>query len=297
MKKNTTFRGAIPALITPFKKSGAVDYATLKKLVEFQIDGGVDAIVPCGSTGEAATMTVEEYELIIKTVVSQTKKRVPIIAGAGSNDTKKAIHFSQIAKGAGADGLLHVTPFYNKPTPAGLLAHFKAVANATDLPIILYNVPGRTGANVIAGTTLAIAKEVPQVVGVKEASGNIVQMMEIVKSAPASFSVLSGDDVFTLPLIAAGGHGCISVVCNEVPQKFSDLVHFAQQKDFDSARKLHYELFDLMQVNFIETNPQPVKTALALMGKAEEVFRLPLVSMSAKNKEILKVVLKKQHLI
>jgi 4-hydroxy-tetrahydrodipicolinate synthase len=297
MKKTTTFRGAIPALVTPFKKSGSIDFATLKKLVDFQIAGGVDAIVPCGSTGEAATLALEEYELIIKTVVSQAKKRVPIIAGAGSNDTKKAIHFSQIAKGAGADGLLHVTPFYNKPTPAGLLAHFKAVANATDLPIILYNVPGRTGANVIASTTLAIAKEVPQVVGVKEASGSIVQMMEIVKAAPASFSVLSGDDVFTLPLIAAGGHGCISVVCNEVPKKFSDMVHFAEQKDFDSARELHYELFDLMQANFIETNPQPVKTALALMGKIKEVFRLPLVSMSAKNKEILKVVLKKQNLI
>lgn len=297
MKKNTTFRGAIPALITPFKKSGAIDFATLKKLVEFQIDGGVDAIVPCGSTGEAATITVEEYEMVIKTVVFQSKKRVPIIAGAGSNDTKKAIYFSQIAKSAGADGLLHVTPYYNKPTKAGLLAHFKAIANSTDLPIILYNVPGRTGANVTADTTLAIAKEVPQVVGVKEASGNIVQMMEIVKNAPAYFSVLSGDDVFTLPLIAAGGHGCISVVCNEVPKKFSDMVHFAQHKDFDSARKLHYELFDLMQVNFIETNPQPVKTALAMMGKAEEVFRLPLVAMSAKNKEILKEVLKKQHLI
>ncbi len=297
MKKNTTFRGAIPALITPFKKSGAIDFATLKKLVEFQIDGGVDAIVPCGSTGEAATMTIEEYEQVIKTVVSQAKKRVPIIAGAGSNDTRKAIHFSQIAKSAGADGLLHVTPFYNKPTPAGLLAHFKAIANSTDLPIILYNVPGRTGANVTAATTLAIAREVPQVVGVKEASGNIVQMMEIVKLAPEYFSVLSGDDVFTLPLIAAGGHGCISVVCNEVPKKFSDMVHFAQQKNFDKARELHYDLFDLMQINFIETNPQPVKTALAMMGKAEEVFRLPLVAMSAKNKEILKEVLKKQNLI
>lgn len=297
MKKNTTFRGAIPAIITPFKKSGAVDFTALKELVEFQIEGGVDAIVPCGSTGEAATMTTQEYEQVIKTVVSQVKKRVPIIAGAGSNDTKKAIHLSQIAKRAGADGLLHVTPFYNKPTPAGLLAHFKAIANAVDLPIILYNVPGRTGANVASATTLTIAKEVPLVVGVKEASGNIVQMMEIVKNAPAYFSVLSGDDVFTLPLIAAGGQGCISVVCNEVPEKFSRLVHLAEQKDFDSARKLHYDLFDLMQANFIETNPQPVKTALAMMGKIEEVFRLPLVPMSAKNKEALKEVLKKQNLI
>lgn len=297
MKKNTTFRGAILALVTPFKKSGSIDFVALKKLVEFQIKGGVDAIVPCGSTGEAATLAVEEYEQVVKTVVSQAKKRIPIIAGAGSNDTKKAIYLSQIAKKAGADGLLHVTPFYNKPTKAGLLAHFKAVANAVDLPIILYNVPGRTGSNVTADTTLAIAKEVPQVVGVKEASGNIVQMMEIIKQAPSSFSVLSGDDVFTLPLIAAGGHGCISVVCNEVPKKFSDMVHFAERKDFDKAMKLHYELFDLMQVNFIETNPQPVKTALAMMGKIEEIFRLPLVPMSAKNKEILKVVLKKQNLI
>lgn len=297
MKKHTKFHGAIPALVTPFKKSGAVDFVALKDLVEFQISSGVDALVPCGSTGEAATLAPEEYEQVIWTVVSQTKKRVPVIAGAGSNDTQKAINFSRVAKKAGADCLLHVTPFYNKPTPAGLLAHFKAIANAVDLPIILYNVPGRTGANVPASTTLAIAKEVPQVVGVKEASGNIVQMMEIVKNAPGYFSVLSGDDVFTLALIAAGGHGCISVVCNEVPEKFSRLIHLAEQKDFGSAKELHYDLFDLMQANFIETNPQPVKTALALMGKIKEVFRLPLVPMSAKNKEALKEVLKKQSLI
>lgn len=295
MKKQ--FTGAITALVTPFLKSGVIDSKLLESLVDFQITQGINGLVPCGSTGEAATMSLEEYELVVKTVVKKAKKRVPIIAGAGSNDTQKAIAFSKIAKKVGADALLHVSPFYNKPTAAGLLAHYKAIADSVDLPIVLYNVPGRTGANVTAETTLKIVKEVPQVIAVKEASGNIMQMMDIVKGAPSHFSVLSGDDAMTVPLISVGGDGCISVVANEVPKAFTEMTQAALAGDFVKAKKMHYELLDLMNVNFIETNPLPVKTALALMGKIKEAFRLPLVPMSPKNKEALVQVLKKQKLI
>lgn len=294
MKK---FRGAITALITPFREDGKVDIPVLKSLVSFQIKNNIHGIVPCGTTGEATTMDLDEYRLVIETVVKETNGRVPIIAGAGSNDTHKAIHYSLVAKKAGADALLHVTPYYNKPTPAGLLAHFKAIAKAVDLPIILYNVPGRTGSNVSAATTIKISKEVPQVAGVKEASGNIQQMMEIVQGVSSDFSVLSGDDAFTLPLMVAGGVGIISVASNEIPKAMSDLAAAALEGDFEKARKLHYKWLDLMNVNFIESNPIPVKTALALMGKIKEVFRLPLVGMEEKNKEALKAVLKSHQLI
>ncbi len=291
------FKGAITALITPFKEDGSIDLESLKELVRFQIKGKIDGIVPCGTTGETATMDLEEYKLVVETVVKEVKGRIPVIAGAGSNDTKKAIHYSQLAKKMGADALLHVTPYYNKPTANGLVAHFKAIAKAVNLPVILYNVPGRTGSNVPASTVIKISKEVPQVVGIKEASGNITQMMEIIKGVPSDFSVLSGDDAFTLPLIAVGGVGIISVVSNEVPKEMSDMVRAALSGDFNKAKKLHYQWLDLMNVNFIESNPIPVKTALALMGKIKEVFRLPLVSMEEKNKECLKEILKSHKLI
>lgn len=298
---NIRFFGSIPAIITPFKKNGELDLPTLKKFVEFQIQGGIDAIVPCGSTGEAATMDEKEYQTVIETVVKQVNGRIPVIAGAGSNDTKKAIRFSQIAKKAGANALLHVTPFYNKPTPNGLVAHFKTIADIVGLPIVIYNVPGRTGSNVSPAVIIRIAREVPLVKAVKEASGSIIQMMEIIKLAategPEDFSVLSGDDAFTLPLIAAGGHGCISVVCNEVPTQFSELVHAALGGNWDRAKSLHYQLWDLMNVNFIESNPIPVKTALFLMGKIELGLRLPLVPLEAKSEEALKKVLANLKLI
>ncbi|QQG40977.1 MAG: 4-hydroxy-tetrahydrodipicolinate synthase [Candidatus Levyibacteriota bacterium] len=284
--------GAITALVTPFTENGKVDIAALRKLVRFQIESGISGLVPCGSTGEAATLSEEEYQLVISTVVKEVKGKVPVVAGAGSNDTVKAIKNSKIAKKAGADMLLHVTPYYNKPTPAGLLAHFKTIANAVDMPIILYNVPGRTGSNITAATTLDIAKKVDHVIGVKEASGNINQMMEIVKGAPSHFSILSGDDALTLPLIAVGGQGIISVVANETPKEFSDMVNFALNGNFEKAKNLHYKLLDLMNVNFIESNPIPVKTALALMGKIKEVYRLPLTKISDKNKEVVANVLK-----
>lgn len=294
MKK---FTGAITAIVTPFRKNGEVDVQALKLFVDFQVKGGIDAIVPCGSTGEAATMDYDEYHLVVKTVVEEVHGRIPVIAGAGNNDTQKAIHLSRLAKEAGANALLHVTPYYNKPTPNGLVAHFKTIATAVNMPIILYNVPGRTGLNSTASTTLRVAKEVDQVIGVKEASGNIPQMMELVQKAPSYFSVLSGDDAFTLPLMAVGGVGCISVVANEVPKEFTQLVHAAQRGEFKKAQRIHYRLLDLMNINFIETNPIPVKTAVSLMGKMEEVFRLPMVSMEEKNKVLLRGVLKNLNLI
>lgn len=295
--KKVQFRGSIPAIVTPFKKNGVLDIAALKRLVAFQLKGGIDAIVPCGSTGEAATLDLDEYELVITTVVKEVNGQIPVIAGAGSNDTKKAIALSKIAKKAGTDALLHVTPFYNKPTPAGLLAHFRAIADSIKLPIILYNVPGRTGSHVSASTIVKIATEVPLVVAVKEASGNIPQMMEIIKNAPSDFAVLSGDDAFSLPLIAVGGSGCISVVCNEIPQEFSDMIHYALDGNWQEARNLHYKYLDLMNVNFIESNPIPVKTALSLMGRIEKSFRLPLCPLEEKNEEKVKKVLKEVKLI
>ncbi len=295
MKKS--FTGAITALVTPFEKSGKIDIFTLKKLVKFQIENGISGIVVAGSTGEAATMDVKEYELVVKTVVKIAKGLIPIIAGAGSNDTKKAIHLSQIAKKAGADALLHVTPYYNKPSPAGLLAHYREIAKAVKMPIILYNVPGRTGLNVLPNTVLAIAKEVPLVIGIKEASGNVAQIGELIQKAAPTFIVLSGDDALTLPIMAMGGHGCISVVANQKPKEFSELVKVAQAGDFARAKELHYQLLDLMNVNFIETNPVPVKTSLAIMGMIKEVFRLPLAPLTMKNREVLISVLKKQRLL
>ena len=294
MKK---FTGAITALATPFKKDGSIDVLALRGLVRFQIQNGINGIVPCGSTGEAATMNNEDYQLVVRTVAEESRGRVPIIAGAGSNDTVKAIKLSQLAKEAGADALLHVTPFYNKPTVNGLVAHYSAIADAVDMPIVLYNVPGRTGLNATAATTIRIAKEVPQVVAVKEASGDIQQMMAIVKGAPSHFSILSGDDAFTVPLISIGGHGIISVVSNEIPGPFTKMVQAALEGDFAKARKLHYIYLDLMKINFIETNPLPVKTALYMMGKIQEVFRLPLVPMEEKNKETLRKVLKEVGLL
>lgn len=289
--------GAIPAIITPFKKDKSIDIEALRKFVSFQVKNGVDAIVACGSTGEAATLNIDEMSLVIKTVVETVNGKIPVIGGAGSNNTERAIELSQIAKDAGADVLLHVTPFYNKPTPKGLIAHFKAIADATDMPIILYNVPGRTGSNVTASTLLAIAKEVSQVVAVKEASGDVEQVMEIIKGKAKDFTVLSGDDAITLPLMSIGAAGCISVACNEIPKEFSQMTKLALEGNWEKAKKIHYELLDLMHVNFIESNPIPVKTALFLMGKIQESFRLPLTTITDKNRDVLISVLKKQGLI
>jgi 4-hydroxy-tetrahydrodipicolinate synthase len=295
------FFGSIPAIVTPFKKNGGLDLPALEKVVAYQLKGGVDGIVVAGSTGEAVTLNDEEYVLVVKTVVKKVAGRVPVIAGAGSNDTQKAIRFSLLAKSAGVDGLLHVTPCYNKPMPDGLVLHFKAIAQAVKLPIILYNVPSRTGSNVSPSVIVRIAREVPEVIAVKEASGSLNQMMEIInevkKKGPKDFVVLAGDDAIALPLIAVGGKGCISVVCNEVPKMFSDMIHLALKGNLKEAGKLHYRMLDLMNINFIESNPIPVKTALAMMGIITESLRLPLTFIEKKNRAPIEKTLKELKLI
>lgn len=295
MKK--LFRGTFTALVTPFRKDGSIDIETYEKFIEWQIASGVDGVVSCASTGEGATLELDEYKLLFETAVRVAKKRVPVIAGASNNNTKRAVELSEIAKKAGVDALLHTNPYYNKPTLSGLLAHFGAIAKATDLPIIIYNIPGRTASNMSADAVLTILKEVPQVVGIKEASGNIAQITDIIKRAPSYFSLLSGDDQLTLPLISLGGDGVICTTSNEIPKEFSILVRAALNGDFNKARKLHYEWLDLMDVNFIETNPIVVKTALTAMGKITEVFRLPLTPMTPENKRRLIEVLKKHKLV
>lgn len=299
--KSIKFFGSIPAIVTPFKKNGDLDLPALEKLVDFQLAGGIDAIVVAGSTGEAATLNEDEYVTVVKTVVKKVGGKIPVIAGAGSNDTKKAVHFSQLARDAGVDALLHVTPYYNKPTPNGLVLHYKEIAKAVDLPIIMYNVPGRTGSNVLPAVVVRIAREVPSVVAIKEASGSLDQMKEIMsevaKNGPKDFVVLVGDDALTLPLIGLGGKGCISVVCNEVPKKFSDMVHFALAGKKEEAEKLHNELLPLMNINFVESNPIPVKTALSMMGMIEEGFRLPLTNIEDKNRSKVEEVLRDLNLI
>ena len=302
--KNIKIFGSIPAIVTPFKKNGDLDLPALEKVVQYQLDGGVDAIVVAGSTGEAATLNDEEYVTVVKTVVKKVAGKVPVIAGAGSNDTKKAVNLSLLAKSVGADALLHVTPCYNKPTPNGLVLHFKEIANAVDLPIIIYNVPGRTGSNIMPSTIIRIAREVPSVIAVKEASGSLNQMMEIIneieKNGPKDFAVLSGDDALTLPLISVGGKGCISVVCNEVPKLFSDMIHFALEgnsKSLREAKKLHYQMLPLMNINFIESNPIPVKAVMSMMGFIENSLRLPLTILEDKNKPAVERVLKDLNLI
>ena len=299
--KKIKFFGSIPAIVTPFKKNGDLDLPALGKIVAYQLKNGVDAIVVAGSTGEAATLNDDEYATVIKTVVKKVSGRIPVIAGAGSNDTKKAIHFSKLAKSAGADALLHVTPYYNKPTSNGLVLHFKEIAKAVDMPIIIYNVPGRTGSNVSPQVIVRIAREVPEIVAVKEASGSLNQMMEIInevgKNGPKDFTVLAGDDAIALPLIALGGKGCISVVCNEVPKLFSDMIHFALADNFKEAKNLHYKILPLMNVNFVESNPIPVKTAMAMMGFIEESLRLPLTLIEEKNRILVEKTLKELKLI
>ncbi len=296
MKQNT-LEGAITAIVTPFTKKGAVDFPALKRFLKYQIDGGINGIVACGSTGEAVTLNEEEFSAVVKFTVDEIGSRVPVWAGAGSNDTAYAIRLSKIAEANGVDGLLHVTPFYNKPTPNGLVAHYKAIAQAVNLPIILYNVPGRTGSNVLPATILRIAKEVPQVIGVKEASGNINQIGDIIEGAPKGFVVLSGDDCLTLPAMILGGKGCISVASNEAPKDFTALCQAGIAGDWAEARRLHFRLLELMDINFIETNPIPVKTALAMMGLIEESFRLPLAAIEEKNRPVIKQCLTKLGLL
>lgn len=289
------FQGSLVALVTPFR-DGKVDEAKLKELVEFQIAGGTDAIVPCGTTGEAPTLDHDELKQVVETVIAAVNRRVPVVAGTGSYSTAEAIARTRHAKKAGADGALVVLPYYNKPTQQGLIAHCRAIADATDLPLILYNIPGRTGVNMLPETLAQLADH-PNIVGMKEATGSLDQMTQDIVLCGDKLSFLSGDDTLTLPLMAVGGRGVISVVANIVPKDVADMTHAFLNGDWKRARELHLKLYPLSQAMFIETNPIPVKTSLALMGKIREEFKLPLCEMAAANKEKLSAVLKKAGLL
>ncbi|MBK6488699.1 MAG: 4-hydroxy-tetrahydrodipicolinate synthase [Gemmatimonadetes bacterium] len=271
--------GCGTALVTPFTRDGQVDERALRALVAWQLAEGMHFLVPCGSTGEAATMSVEEQARVVAVTVDEVAGRVPVVAGAGSNDTQKAVALSLAMRGAGATHLLHASPMYNKPQQRGIVAHFRAIAESVDVPIVVYNVPGRTASNIEARTTLELAT-VPGIVGIKEASANLAQIGDVLRDRPPGFAVLSGDDALTLPIMALGGEGVISVVSNGTPRRMVALVDACAAGDFATARTLHRQLLPWMTAAFIEANPAPVKAALALMGRIENVLRLPLVPLA-----------------
>jgi 4-hydroxy-tetrahydrodipicolinate synthase len=268
--------GCGTALVTPFNRDGSVDQAGVRRLAKRQIDAGIHFLVPCGTTGESPTLSDEERFRVVELVVEEAGGKVPVLAGAGGYDTREVIRSAQQMKRLGAAGILSVTPYYNKPTQEGLFQHYSAIAGEAGLPIIVYNVPGRTGCNVDVGTLVRLS-QVPNIAGVKEASGNVSQMCEICRAVPESFIVLSGDDALTLPLMAVGGHGIISVISNEAPAEMARMVGLAAGGDFNAARRIHHQLMPLMSANFVESNPIPVKAAMAAMGLLEEVYRLPMV--------------------
>ena len=271
--------GCGTALVTPFTRDGAVDEAGVRRLARRQIDAGMHFLVPCGTTGESPTMSEEERLRVVAVVVEEAGGRVPVLAGAGGYDTREVIQTAQKMQRLGAAGILSVTPYYNKPTQEGLFQHYSAIAGEVGLPIIVYNVPGRTGCNVEVATLTRLS-QVPNIAGVKEASGNVSQMCEICRAVPDDFVVLSGDDALTLPLMAIGGHGIISVIGNQAPREMSRMVELAESGDFAGARAIHRQLMPLMSANFVESNPIPVKAAMAAMGLLEEIYRLPMVSPS-----------------
>ena len=288
------FEGSFVAIVTPFK-NGKVDAKALKDLIEFHIENGTNGIVPCGTTGESATLSHHEHEEVIRIAVETCRGRVPVLAGTGSNATHEAIELTLSAQKLGADGALLITPYYNKPTQEGLYQHFAAVAKETKLPIILYNVPSRTSINMIPETVARLSK-IENIVGIKEASGNLVQVSEIIQSCSADFEVISGEDALTWPILALGGKGVISVTANLVPEKLSKLCKAALKGDMAIARSLHYELLKLNDVMFIETNPIPVKAALVIMGRIDNEFRAPLCAPSENNLAALQSVLKEYSL-
>src|SRR5438094_1796159 len=291
-------RGCATALVTPFTADGSIDEERMRALVDRQINGGVKLLVPCGTTGESATMTEDEDARVIAMTIEVARGRAKVIAGAGSNSTTSAIEYSQRARDAGADAVLQVAPWYNKPTQEGLYAHFRAIAQAIpDLPIMLYNVPGRTSSNIAAQTTLRLASDCENIVAVKEASGNLSQIMEILRERPTNFHVLSGDDAVTLPLIALGAEGIVSVASNEVPDLMSRMTDLALDGNWDEARELHYRLLPLMEVNFIESSPGPLKAAMAMMGLLDEKFRLPLVPIQENSRKHIREVISELGLL
>lgn len=289
------FKGSIVAIVTPFKK-GKVDERALGDLIDWHIKQGTNAIVPCGTTGESATLDYKEHDRVIEFTVKAVNKRVPVIAGTGANATDETIMITKHAKKVGADGALLVSPYYNKPTQEGLYRHYKTVADAVKIPIVLYNVPGRTAVNILPPTVARLA-EIKNIVAIKEATGDMKQVSEVIRLCGDRITVLSGDDFTTIPLMALGGKGVISVTANVMPKLVSDMCAFWEQGKFDDARKIHFKLEPLNSSMFFETNPIPVKTALAMMGRISEEFRLPLCEMAKANKEKLKNVLKSYKLV
>ena len=290
------FTGCGTALVTPFTRTGALDEAAIRRLAKRQIDGGVHFLVPCGTTGENPTLTRAEHRRVVELVIEEANGRVPVLAGAGGYDTRDIIELAAEMQQLGADGILSVTPYYNKPTAEGLYQHFRAIAERMRLPMVVYNVPGRTGCNVDPATLARLAT-IPNVVGVKEASGNIAQVCEVCHLLPDSFIVLSGDDPLTLPMMAVGAKGVISVASNEVPREMAKMVEAAERNDFAAARGMHAQLLPLMQVNFVESNPIPVKAAMAAMGLIEEAYRLPMVPPKPESREKILKVLRELQLL
>jgi 4-hydroxy-tetrahydrodipicolinate synthase len=292
----TTFQGSFVAMVTPFR-DGRVDEAKLKELVEFHVANGTDGLIPCGTTGESPTLSHDEHKRVVETVIEAARKRITVVAGTGSNSTSEAIDLTRHAERAGANGALVVNPYYNKPTQEGLYRHFRAVAESVAIPIITYNIQGRTAVNVETATMARLARDCQNIVGVKEASGSLDQMSQVIAACGPTFSVLSGDDNITLPLMAIGGHGVISVIANIVPRETSDMVHAALDGDFKRARELHYRLFPLARAAFLETNPIPIKEAMAMAGMLEPEFRLPMCRMSDANRETLRGILRQYSLV
>lgn len=284
MPTANTILGCGTALVTPFTREGEVDLESFRKLIDWQIESGIDFLVPCGTTGESVSLTIDEYRSAISACVEQSGGRVRVVAGAGSNNTAHAIELGRIARESGADALLSVAPYYNKPTQEGLFRHFQAIAQASPLPVVVYNVPGRTSSNV-QPATLKRLQAIANVCAVKEASGDLGQIMQIVSQRRAGFSVLSGDDALTLPMAALGCQGVISVVSNLIPAQMSRLVRLACSGQADEARSLHYEYLDLMNLNFVESNPIPVKYALFRMGRIQESYRLPMCELGQAGRE------------
>jgi 4-hydroxy-tetrahydrodipicolinate synthase len=284
------FTGCGTAMVTPFKRDGSLDEETLRKLVRRQIDQGIDFLVPCGTTGESPTLSREEHVRVVAISAEEANKKVPVLAGAGGYNTHEVIELAQACRKAGADGVLSVTPYYNKPTQEGLFQHYKAIADAVSLPIVVYSVQGRTGVNVLPATLARLSK-ISNIVGVKEASGDIGQIANVIHEVPESFVVLSGDDIMTLPVVALGGHGVISVVSNQIPKAMTQLARFARQGDYASAREIQRNFMPLFRTNFVESNPIPVKWSMYLMGLLEAAYRLPMVPPSPDSQQKIRQAL------
>ncbi len=288
--------GAVTALVTPFR-NGAVDEEKYREFIEWQINQGIHGLLPCGTTGESATLSHKEHESVIKICIDQVRGRVPVLAGAGSNNTAEAISLTRFAKEAGADAALHITPYYNKPTQEGIFRHFQAISAAVDMPLFVYNVPGRTGGNVLPATLARMARELPSVIGVKEASGNMVQVSNVLELCGPDFQMLSGEDSLYMPSLALGGKGVISVTSNIAPSLVAGLYNAWKKGDREEALRLHFQLEPLNRAMFMETNPIPVKSALARMGKMTKEFRLPLCELMPQNEPLLEAALREAGLI